>query len=123
VLHTDSKVVSSQIEKEWIAREATLEEYLALIRGMENHIKGFTVEYVERNKNTKANFLTKAIARNTPMLAEVFFHVLEDASVKTVESEARLTNIIPGEDWRAPIIAYLRHYYEPDNTTEHIRMQ
>jgi ribonuclease HI len=37
VLRTDSKVVSSQIEKECIAREPTLE----------NHFKGFTVEYIE----------------------------------------------------------------------------
>jgi sulfur relay (sulfurtransferase) DsrC/TusE family protein len=53
----------------------------------------------------------------------MFFQVIEDASVKMVESEPRLINAIEGEDWRAPIIAYLRHYYELDNTTEHIRMQ
>jgi hypothetical protein len=35
----------------------------------------------------------------------------------------RLMNAIEGEDWRAPIMAYLRHYYEPDNNTEHIIMQ
>jgi ribonuclease HI len=31
VLHTDSKVVSGQIEKECIARETTLERYLGLV--------------------------------------------------------------------------------------------
>jgi ribonuclease HI len=31
VLRTDSKVVSGQIEKECIARETTLERYLALV--------------------------------------------------------------------------------------------
>jgi ribonuclease HI len=31
VLHTYSKVVSGQIEKEYIAREPTLERYLALV--------------------------------------------------------------------------------------------
>jgi hypothetical protein len=54
---------------------------------------------------------------------DVFFQVIEDASIKTVEPEPRLINAIEGEDWRAPIMAYLRHYYEPDNTTELIRMQ
>jgi hypothetical protein len=53
VLRTDSKVVSGQIEKECIAREATLEKYLALIRRMENYFQGFTVEYIERNKILK----------------------------------------------------------------------
>jgi hypothetical protein len=54
---------------------------------------------------------------------DVFIQVIEDASIKTVEPEPRLINAIEGEDWRAPIMAYLRHYYEPDNTTELIRMQ
>jgi ribonuclease HI len=31
MLHTDSKVVLGQIEKEYIAREAALEKYLALV--------------------------------------------------------------------------------------------
>jgi ribonuclease HI len=43
VLHIDSKVVPDQIEKEYITREPTLEKYLALVRRMENNLKGFTV--------------------------------------------------------------------------------
>jgi hypothetical protein len=35
ILHTYSKVVAGQIEKECIAREPTLEKYLALVRRME----------------------------------------------------------------------------------------
>jgi ribonuclease HI len=34
ILHTNSKVVAGQIEKECIAREPTLERYLTLIRQM-----------------------------------------------------------------------------------------
>jgi ribonuclease HI len=47
VLRTYLKVVSSQIEKECITREQTLKKYLALVRRMKNHLKGFTVEYIE----------------------------------------------------------------------------
>jgi hypothetical protein len=60
---------------------------------------------------------------NTPMTADVFFHVLEDALVKTVPPESRVINFIEGEDWRAPIMAYLCHYYEPDSKNEQIRLQ
>jgi ribonuclease HI len=35
ILHTDSKVVAGQIEKECIAREPTLENYLSLVRRMD----------------------------------------------------------------------------------------
>jgi hypothetical protein len=41
----------------------------------------------------------------------IFFQVIEDPSVKIVEPE------------RAPIMAYLRHHYEPGNNTKLIRMQ
>jgi hypothetical protein len=65
---------------------------------MESYFRGFTVEYIEHNKNTKADELAKAAARNTPMSADVFFQVLEDVSVKTVMSEPWVVNIIEGED-------------------------
>jgi hypothetical protein len=90
---------------------------------MESYFKGFTVEYIERNKNTKADDLAKAAACNTPMPTHVFFQVIEDASAKTIVPEQRLINIIEGEDHRAPIMAYLYHYYEPDSINEQIRMQ
>jgi hypothetical protein len=47
ILHIDSKVIAGQIEKYCIAREPTLERYLALARRMENYFKGFTVEYIK----------------------------------------------------------------------------
>jgi hypothetical protein len=77
---------------------------------MENYLKGFTTEYIKR-KNCEADELAKATARNTPMPTDVFFQVLEDASVKIVQPEPMVINIIKGKDWRAPIMAYLRHYY------------
>jgi hypothetical protein len=123
VLRIDFKVVLGQIEKECIARELTLNKYLTLVRRMENYFKGFTVEYIERNKNTEADDLAKVVACNIPLPADVFFQVIEDALVKTVRLEPRLINIIKGEDWKASIITYLHHYYESDSTNEQIRMQ
>jgi hypothetical protein len=43
------------------------------------------------------------------MPVDIFFQVIE--------------HIIEGEDWRAPIMAYLRNYYELDNRIEQIRMK
>jgi ribonuclease HI len=90
-LRTNSKVVGSQIEKECIDREPTIERYLALVRRMENYFKGFTVDYIDRTKNAEAGELVKASARNTPMPTDVFFQVLEDASVKTVPQSPELS--------------------------------
>jgi hypothetical protein len=65
---------------------------------MENHFKGFTMEYIERSRNSEADELAKVIARNTPLPADVFFQVVPDASIKTVEPEPRIINLIDCED-------------------------
>jgi ribonuclease HI len=93
-LRTESQVVAGQIEKECIAREPTLEWYLALIRRMESYVNVFAVEYIERTENAKANELAKATAHNTPLPADVFFQVIWDASIKIVEAEPRVVNLI-----------------------------
>jgi hypothetical protein len=75
-------------------------------------------------KNTEANELAKAAIRKTTLPIDVFFfQTIENPSVKTVELEHRTINIIQGEDWRSPIMAYLCHHYEPDNNTELLRLQ
>jgi hypothetical protein len=90
---------------------------------MENYFTGFSVEHIERAKNIKVDELPKATTRKTTLPVDVFFQTLKDSSVKAVESEPRIVNIIQGEDWRAPIIAYLCHHYDPDNKTEFLKMQ
>jgi hypothetical protein len=40
---------------------------------MESYFRGFTLEYIEHNKNAEADELAKAAAYNTPMPVEVFF--------------------------------------------------
>jgi hypothetical protein len=34
---------------------------------MESYFKGFILEYIERNKNSEADALAKAVAHNTPL--------------------------------------------------------
>jgi ribonuclease HI len=98
-LKIDSKVIAGQIKKECMARDETLERYLADICRMENHFKGFTVEHIERVKNTDADELAKAAASKAVMPPDVFFQLIKDPSVKTVEPEPRMVNIVQGEDW------------------------
>jgi hypothetical protein len=56
-----------------MAREETLERYLASIPRMENHFKGFTVKHIKRTKNTKADELAKATVRKAVLPPDVFF--------------------------------------------------
>jgi hypothetical protein len=66
---------------------------------MKNHFKGFTVEYIKQSKNTEVDELVKATTRNTPLLADVFLQVISDASIKIVEPEPKMINLIEGKDW------------------------
>jgi hypothetical protein len=61
---------------------------------MESYLIGFTIEYIERTKNSKAGELVKAAAHNTPLPADAFLQVISDASIKTVEPEPRVINLI-----------------------------
>jgi ribonuclease HI len=65
ILKIDSKVIVRQIEKECITRDTMLERYLALVRRMENYFRGFSIEHIERSKNTEVDELAKATARKT----------------------------------------------------------
>jgi hypothetical protein len=70
---------------------------------MESYFRGFSVEHLDRSKNTEADELAKAAARkialHPPPPPDVFFQTLEDSSVKTIEPELRTVNVIQGEDW------------------------
>jgi hypothetical protein len=66
------------MKKECMARDETLERYLAVVQGMENHFKGFTVERIKRTKNIEADELAKAVAKKAVLLPDVFFQVIED---------------------------------------------
>jgi ribonuclease HI len=46
IMKIDSKVIASQIEKQCMARDETLERYLAAILRMENFFKGFIIQYI-----------------------------------------------------------------------------
>jgi hypothetical protein len=82
-----------------------MERSLVLARTMESYFMGFIVEYIECHKNNEADDLAKAPAHITLIPADVFFHVVEDASVKMVLPEPRVIHIVKAEDWRAPIVA------------------
>jgi hypothetical protein len=80
---------------------------------MERLFQGLRVQHIERTKNEEADELAKAAARKAVIPLDAFFQVIEDPSMKTVKPE----------DWRAPIMAYLRCHYELDSNIELIRMK
>jgi hypothetical protein len=66
-------VIAGQIKKECIARDNTLEKYLALIQRMEKYFRTFLVEHIDRSRNTEVNELVKAAARKAALPHDIFF--------------------------------------------------
>jgi hypothetical protein len=52
--------------------------------GQKNGIffKGFTVEYIGRNKNEEADELAKVVVHNTPLPADIFLQIISNALKK-----------------------------------------
>jgi hypothetical protein len=110
-------------KKESEAKEPELVKYLAEVRKMERHFRGFTIEHLARKNNGEADELAKKAARGEAMPPDVFFEILTAPSTRPDKQPLSIVNAIASLDWRAPIIAFLRGHYEPVETHDFKRMQ
>ena len=123
IIKTDSQVMAGHIEKDYKARDLELAKYLQFLREQEKYFKGFTIKNISRTNNSDADEIAKAAAQNTSLPQDVFFQVLTHASIKAKQEVPREVYIIQSEDWRAPIMAYLRGHYEPEDEVNKVRMK
>jgi hypothetical protein len=84
----DAKVIKDHVEKESEAREPELVKYLAEVRKMERHFRGFTIEHLPRKNNGEADELAKKAARGEAMPPDVFFEILTAPSTRPVNSRS-----------------------------------
>jgi hypothetical protein len=131
ILKTDSKVVASQVEKEYSAKDPALMQYLTTVRSLERQFKGFTLQHVDRARNKEADALAKAAARGETLPSDVFYHVVGTPAVRnpeglqvTNDAEGhRIVNLIMTEDWQALITLFLQGYYHPSDVNEAKRLK
>jgi hypothetical protein len=119
----DAEVIKDHVEKESEAEEPKLVKYLAEVRKMERHFRGFTIEYLPRKINGEANELAKKVVRGEAMPPNVFFEILTAPSIKPDKQSLSTVNAIASIDWRVPIITFLRGHYEPVETHNMKRIQ
>jgi hypothetical protein len=115
--------VARHIKKDYKARDQELAKYLQFLREQEKYFEGFTVKNISITDNSDTNEIVKATAQNISFPKDVFFQVLTHASIKTKQEVPREVYIIQSEDWRAPIMAYLRGHYEPEDEVNEVRMK
>ena len=106
IVKSDSKVVRDHVEKDSEARKPELIEYLDAVRAMEKYFKGFDIVHIPRSMNGEADKLAKAAARKEQLPSDVFFKEIIEPSVKS--KKEKQVSVISAEDWRTPIMEYLR---------------
>jgi hypothetical protein len=82
------------LKKNYKARDLELAKYLQFLRDQEKHFECFTVKNISRNNNSDADELAKAAAQNTSLPQDVFYQILKQASIKTVQATPREVHII-----------------------------
>jgi ribonuclease HI len=131
IVKTDSKVVASQVEKEYSAKDLALMQYLAAVRSLERQFKGFTLQHVDCARNKEVDALAKAAARGEALPSDVFYHVIGIPAVRNLEGLQitndteghHIVNLIMAEDWRAQITLFLQGYYHPSDVNEAKRLK
>ena len=82
----DAEVIKEHVEKESKAKEPELIKYLAEVRRMERHFRGFTIEHLPRKKNGEADDLAKRAAKREAMPPDVFFEILTAPSINRISN-------------------------------------
>ena len=83
---------------------------------MEKHFKGFDIVHIPRHMNDEADKLAKAASRKEQLPSDVFFEEITEPSVKP--KKEKQVSVISPEDWRTPIMEYLRGNIELPNEKE-----
>jgi ribonuclease HI len=128
MVYGDSLVVISQINKEWDCSSDSMGKYCTAVRKLEDKFEGQEFHYVERDRNTTADVLSKLGSSRTQVPPGVFVQEISHPNISLDQAEECNTLSQPELDsgnWRRPIIKYIKNEEEPDdkNTTERIARQ
>jgi ribonuclease HI len=128
MVYGDSLVVISQINKEWDCSNDSMGKYCSAVRKLEDKFEGLEFHHVERDRNTEADALSKLGSSRTQVPPRVFVQEVLHPSIPLDRVEE--CNILSQpesdpDDWREPIIKYIKNEEEPDdkNAAERIAKQ
>jgi ribonuclease HI len=128
MLYGDSLVVIIQINKEWDCSNDSMGKYCTAVRKLEDKFEGLEFHHVERDCNAVADALSKLGSSWTQVPPGVFVQEVSRLSIsrdRVEECNALSQPESDSDDWREPIIKYIKNKEEPNdkNTTERIARQ
>jgi ribonuclease HI len=128
MVYRDSLVVISQINKDWDCSTDSMGKYCTTVRKLEDKFEGLEFHHVERDRNAAADALSKLGSSRAQAPPGVFVQEVSRPSISSDQAEECNTLSQPESDpndWREPIIRYIRNEEEPDDkaATERIARQ
>jgi ribonuclease HI/transposase InsO family protein len=128
MVYGDSLVVISQINKEWDCSNDSMGKYRTAVRKLEDKFEGLEFHHVERDRNMAVDALSKLGSSRTQVPPGVFIQEVPCPSISMDRIEECNTLSQPesnSDDWRGPIIRYIKNEEEPDdkNAAERIARQ
>jgi ribonuclease HI len=118
MVYGDSMVVISQINKEWDCSNDSIGKYCTAVRKLEDKFEGLEFHHVERDRNAAADALSKLGSSRTQVPPGVFIKEIMHPSISLDRVEECNTLSQPesdSDDWREPIIRYIKNEEEPDD--------
>jgi ribonuclease HI len=128
MVYGDSPLVISQINKEWDCSNDSMGKYCTTVQKLEDKFEGLEFHHVERDRNTIVDALSKLGSSQTQVPPGVFVQEVLHPSISLDRVEECNTLSQPesdSDDWRGPIIRYIKNEEEPDdkNVVERIARQ
>ncbi|GJZ07435.1 reverse transcriptase domain-containing protein [Tanacetum coccineum] len=116
-VNVDSKLVANQVPGTYVAKEENMIKYLEKVKGLVSGFANFSINQVPRNKNKKADALSKITSTSFAHLSkQVLVEVLREKSIHGKE----VTTVVEedGPTWMTPIMEYLKDGTLPDDRKE-----
>ncbi|GJU73950.1 reverse transcriptase domain-containing protein [Tanacetum coccineum] len=116
-VNVDSKLVANQVLGKYIAKEENMIKYLEKVKGLVSGFANFSISQVPRNKNKKADALSKIASTSFAHLSkQVLVEVLQEKSIQ----EKEVTTVVEedGPTWMTPIMEYLKDGTLPGDRKE-----
>jgi ribonuclease HI len=122
MVYEDSLVVISQVNKDWDCSMESMSDYCATVRKIEGKFEGLEFHHVGRDRNMAADALSKLGSSQAQAPLDVFVQEVQQPSIssgpreecKAIEQAKPPAEQDP-DDWRTPIIRYVRDEEEPDD--------
>jgi ribonuclease HI len=118
MVYGNSPVVISQINKDWDCSTDSMGKYCAAVHRLEDKFEGLEFHHMERDCNAAADALSKLGFNRAQTPPRIFIHEIQQPSIimdQMKECNAMSQPEADPNDWREPIIRYIKNEEEPDD--------